>query len=143
MREILFWFFSSLAVLAFLHSTVLWAVTRWHGRNVDLVYADYDEFKRRKANPPWYVRYSMWFSYTVMRQRNQLPPARAPRDVSVVDVNGQRVQATRVVYLGPDVLTGLHAYEAWFPAGVEVNEPPDANVGEMPGRTSLAFRFES
>jgi hypothetical protein len=70
----------------------------------------------------------------------------APERVRLVDAHGVEVEATRVVYLGPDVEDDLHVFEAWFPLDTELppgGMPPPVRIGMMPGRTSLVLRFHS
>jgi hypothetical protein len=69
-----------------------------------------------------------------------LAPA-APEDVRLVDIHGDEIEASRIVYVGRDPDSGLYRYEAWFPMNVELASPPDGRVGKLPAKTSIAFCF--
>lgn len=60
MREILHVLFTVGCWVTVIHVVLLMVCSRWHQRNADLVYDDYDQYILRMALPPWYVRYAHW-----------------------------------------------------------------------------------
>lgn len=60
MKEVLFIVSTALCAFSLVHAVIFTITMRWHGKNVRLVYDDYDRYILRMALPPWYVRYSAW-----------------------------------------------------------------------------------
>lgn len=58
---------SALAVLCLVHASIFSTCAGWHGDNIRYIYTDRAEYERRKANPPWYIRYSAWLDANIFR----------------------------------------------------------------------------
>lgn len=70
-------------------------------------------------------------------------PVTEPVGIQIVDENGVVTLPRRVVYLGPDVDSDTHYFEAWFRlSDIDVAADPKGRITRMPGKTSLRFRFE-
>lgn len=69
MRDVVFWAALTMCVVSFVHSAILYAASRYHGKLSHLVFEDMPEYERLKANPPWTARYGFWWRDVTTRRR--------------------------------------------------------------------------
>lgn len=58
---------SGLSVLFLAHSIMWLTCAKWYQEGIPYIYTDSAEYERRKANPPWYIRYSTWLDAHIFR----------------------------------------------------------------------------
>lgn len=73
METLTFWIivtFSVISTIASAH-TVMWTkCTAWHLEGLRILRSDgINAYRRRKADPPWYIRYSAWLDRYVFRKK--------------------------------------------------------------------------
>lgn len=60
---------SVVSIVAFFHVIVWSKCTTWHLDSIPLIYSNRSAYLRRKASPPWFIRYARWFDRVVLRKQ--------------------------------------------------------------------------